>query len=346
MAESPKPTLDDLRRICHADTLPLLERGDPNVRAALEAQWRAANPPPPASLEEPPAKSKGADLADLIERHEARTEAEKEREREESLRLAQRFYDQEPDAPRFGSPTYFGIDLPKPMGIDYKSIGDKPWHQHRDLVVAIVAGCVTMAGAILLWLVAPTNRLIVLLGLVAMFCLLAFSAGLAGHYFGRLRLGVVAGILISALLIGGLGWHVWPPTPPPDWRRSDEAKQLASQMASDVQRLEDEARVIDLSDYQRAMKAYSDWVEKCSVTLGRIDNQMRKFSRETTYRYYFERNVSDMRKLLDENEKRPILGDVIHVDVLALQAVENTLAGDTSPDRDPNYPNLLNPLSH
>lgn len=43
MADPPKPTLDDLRGIAHADTLPLLERGDPDVRAALEAQWNASH---------------------------------------------------------------------------------------------------------------------------------------------------------------------------------------------------------------------------------------------------------------------------------------------------------------
>jgi hypothetical protein len=124
-----------------------------------------------------------------------------------------------------------------------------------------------------------------------------------------------------------------------DWRRSDEAKQLASQMASDVQKLEDEGRLIDLTDYQRATKVYVAWVEKCSVTLGRIDNQMRKFRLETTYRYYFEKNERDMRGLLsDENLSR-----VIQVAVLSLQAVEKALAFDTSPDRDPNYPSLLNP---
>src|SRR5207253_4217233 len=82
-----------------------------------------------------------------------------------------------------------------------------PWHKHRELAVGIVLACMTMVGGILLWLVAPTHSLIVLLGLVAMFFLLVFSAGLTAHYFGRLRLGVVAGTLISALLIGGLGWR-------------------------------------------------------------------------------------------------------------------------------------------
>ncbi|HYR75986.1 MAG TPA: hypothetical protein VEM96_09090 [Pyrinomonadaceae bacterium] len=54
--QSKEPTLDDLRRICHADTLPLFERGDPVVRAALEAQWRAANAPPPETPEKPDPK--------------------------------------------------------------------------------------------------------------------------------------------------------------------------------------------------------------------------------------------------------------------------------------------------
>jgi hypothetical protein len=107
----------------------------------------------------------------------------------------------------------------------------------------------------------------------------------------------------------------------------------------ELQKLEGEGRLIDLTDYYRATRVREDWVEKCSVTLGRIDNQMRKFRRETTYRYYFEKSDRDVHSLLsDKNEDRTVLGRVIHVDVLALQAVEKALAVDTSPDLDPNYP--------
>ncbi len=219
--------------------------------------------------------------------------------------------------------------------------GDKPWYTSRDLVVGLFAtGIVTVMGIILV-IAPPPNPHTLGFWLVIIFCIFSFSLGLMIHYFWHSRLAIVAGILTSALLTGGFGWHVWPP---PDWRRSDEAKQLASQMTSDVQKLEDEGRLIDLTDYHRAIKVYADWVEKCSVTLGRIDNQMRRFSRETTYRYYFEKSGSETRKLLSDklfNENRTILGGVIQADVLALQAVEKALVVDTSPGLDPNYPQSL-----
>lgn len=102
------------------------------------------------------------------------------------------------------------------------------------------------------------------------------------------------------------------PTPKPDWRDSDEAKELAAHMIRDVQNLIDEGRLIDLTDYQQAVKAYVAWSEKCSVTLGRIDNQMRKFNRETSYREGFVSSLAGGHRIRsDEAEGRRDLRQIL-----------------------------------
>jgi len=71
--QSEEPTLDDLRRICHADTLPLLERGDPNVRAALTAEWKRLQERKPESGDEVPRASFTDDDRDFPLPHESRS---------------------------------------------------------------------------------------------------------------------------------------------------------------------------------------------------------------------------------------------------------------------------------
>jgi hypothetical protein len=150
--------------------------------------------PPPESAEER-ALRKREELLKREERLQSRRDSERLRRELEEFGARAGF-----------PPVVSRSEQPAPP---QPSMVDRPWHKHRELVVGLVVACVTMAGAILLWLIAPRNPLIVLAGLVALFGFLAFSAGLVGHYYGRLRLGVVAGILI-AFLTSALGWSVWP----------------------------------------------------------------------------------------------------------------------------------------
>jgi hypothetical protein len=94
------------------------------------------------------------------------------------------------------------------MGNDKKN--DKPWHKLREIIIALVALCMSIAGSIVLWLVGPNSRLIVVVVLVVLFGLCSFSACLVAHYFGHLRSGGAIGILASLLLTVGLGWYKWP----------------------------------------------------------------------------------------------------------------------------------------
>ena len=90
----------------------------------------------------------------------------------------------------------------------------KPWHKHRDLVVGILLACGAAIMTIALLLLPIDNKARVVL-LVLMFTLSSFSMALVMHYFNRLRLGIVVGILLSALWTSAFGWYVWPkPTPP------------------------------------------------------------------------------------------------------------------------------------
>lgn len=122
-----------------------------------------------------------------------------------------------------------------------------------------------------------------------------------------------------------------PPPDKPDWRKSDAAKQLAAQMISDVQQLIDEGRLIDLTNYQEAVKAYVKWTEKCSVTLGRIDNQMRKFDKETTYRSDFEGSlIGGHRISTNDDEGRSRLRSDMSFPLLRLKTTEKLIPLDVS----------------
>lgn len=101
-----------------------------------------------------------------------------------------------------------------PSSQDSPSDRQSPWHKDRDLVFAAVCVCVGIVAGIILWLAPSKNPLVVGLALVVMFLLLAFSAGLVGHYFDRLRFAIMLGIPVSALLTFGFGTYVWPSPPP------------------------------------------------------------------------------------------------------------------------------------
>jgi hypothetical protein len=51
------------------------------------------------------------------------------------------------------------------------------------------------------------------------------------------------------------------PSPTPDWKKSEEAKQLAAQLIKEVEKLMDEGRVMDLTNFDQAIKVYNDWIE-------------------------------------------------------------------------------------
>lgn len=112
-----------------------------------------------------------------------------------------REYDQE--AEKFGG-RHRREDLPPTK--------DKPWHQHRDLVVGILLACGAAIMTIVLLLLPVDNKVRVVL-LVLMFLLLAFSVALVLHYFDWLRVGIVVGPIVSAITTLGFGWYVWPISP-------------------------------------------------------------------------------------------------------------------------------------
>jgi hypothetical protein len=121
----------------------------------------------------------------------------------------------------------------------------------------------------------------------------------------------------------------------PDWKASDEAKRLSSQILDDIQGLIDEGRVIDVGDYQRGAKAYSVWAEKCSVTLGRIDNQMERFGLNTDYKTSFDKS-SNTRRIASDHEDfdRTMLKSDIRISLIELDRIKKNVEIDTRPDAD------------
>lgn len=71
----------------------------------------------------------------------------------------------------------------------------------------------------------------------------------------------------------------------PDWKASDESKRISSEMQDSVQKLIEEGKAIDVTDVERATKAYADWADRCSATMGKIDIQMKQvYGRETNFK--------------------------------------------------------------
>ena len=123
------------------------------------------------------------------------------------------------------------------------------------------------------------------------------------------------------------------PTPKPDWKRSDEAKQLVAEMVSDVQKLADEGRVIDLTDFQGAVKTYNNLVEKVSVTLGRIDIQMRRFGKDTDYQGDWNRyDKTFTTGLLDPPRDKELFRNKVMIVIYRLDAIASSIKIDTAPD--------------
>jgi hypothetical protein len=124
-----------------------------------------------------------------------------------------------------------------------------------------------------------------------------------------------------------------PPPRKPDWKASDEAKQLSAQMIGDVQKLADEGRVIDLTDYNQAIKTYNDWVEKCSVAIGRIDSQMRRFGRNTNYKYDWDKGNRVWHKhLRDEEDDKHMFRLELSGAIAGLNLLASTIKVNTLPD--------------
>lgn len=123
------------------------------------------------------------------------------------------------------------------------------------------------------------------------------------------------------------------PTPTPNWKESDEAKQLATQLTNEVEKLIDEANVIDLSDIDKAIKVYNDWVEKCSVELGRIDSRIRRFGQNTSYKFEWDKTDRSVRKVkyLDATEQRRNLKLELNVSILTLDAITSEIRIATLP---------------
>ena len=123
--------------------------------------------------------------------------------------------------------------------------------------------------------------------------------------------------------------------PKADWKTSEEAKQLSSQILNDIQGMIDEGRVIDVSDYQRGAKAYAAWAEKCSVILGRVDNRMRRFGQDTDYKTRFDK-ASNTRRTISpgkaEEFDRDILKSDIRLSLIELDTIKKNVVIGTKPD--------------
>jgi len=120
--------------------------------------------------------------------------------------------------------------------------------------------------------------------------------------------------------------------------------RVAAQLVSDVEKLADEGRAIDLTDYKQAVKTYNRWADKCAATLERIDGQMRRFGRNTHHRFDWDNNDSVWRKLLTDQKEsdRGLLRSALRSAVAILDAIGSQIKLDTMPDpallRVPNNP--------
>jgi hypothetical protein len=130
------------------------------------------------------------------------------------------------------------------------------------------------------------------------------------------------------------------PNPIPDWKESDEAKKLAAQMLAEIQDLIDEGNLIDLTDYQKAMTLYLAWVEKSSIAVGRIDIQMRRFTKKgTNYKDDFDkatalgRQTNPKSKDYEYLDKELLRGE-IKIALIHLNLTRKLVELDTMPEAD------------
>lgn len=92
--------------------------------------------------------------------------------------------------------------------------------------------------------------------------------------------------------------------------------------------------MIDLADYRQAVKGHATWVEKCSITLGRVDIQIRRFTRkDSDYKNEFdESSVGRNRSSSNENLDRELLRNDIKIALGKLESIKKRAALDTMPD--------------
>ena len=120
-----------------------------------------------------------------------------------------------------------------------------------------------------------------------------------------------------------------------DWIRSDEAKQLVTQMTGDVEKMADEGRVMDLTDYDNALKTFRAWIDKCSVALGRIDIQMRRFNRRTDYKFKWDSHDRQIIEIFETRDrKKEILRLELNGAIAELDLVKANIKTETLPDID------------
>ncbi len=133
------------------------------------------------------------------------------------------------------------------------------------------------------------------------------------------------------------------PTPTPDWRDTNEAKELVAALRSEIEKLIDEGRVIDLTNFDRGIKTYNDWIEKCSVALGRIDIQMRKFGQNTPYKFEWDKydRTSRKSKYTDEADQRRMLKLELADSILTLEVITHEINIAGLPLRQPPRMPLL-----
>jgi hypothetical protein len=131
------------------------------------------------------------------------------------------------------------------------------------------------------------------------------------------------------------------PTPTPDWKESDEAKRLANEITNEIQQLIDEGTVADLTDYQKALSWYSLWIEKCSVTLGRVDIKLRRFTTEPdeTLKEGFDNATASGRRMKPDVKEfssydREMLRSEIRIALLRLDYAKKYVHIYTRPDAD------------
>ncbi len=114
-----------------------------------------------------------------------------------------------------------------------------------------------------------------------------------------------------------------------DWIESDEGQQLATQIVNDVEKLADEARLMDATDYEAAIKTFKAWVEKVSVAMGSVDIEMRRFNRRTDFKFQWDKENYDVANFLSVDEKKRFLKLEIHrainrLDVYKVEIRSNT----------------------
>ena len=205
-----------------------------------------------------------------------------------------------------------------------------------------------MAGTLAVWLFEQFRAPVWLVVVTLIVCLVSFLGIRWLERTRKRRILFVTFLVVYAALAVSLGFTLRrsEDAPPavkqvtiapqkPDWKESEEAKQLSTQILNDIQAMVDEGRVIDVGDYQRGAKAYSVWVEKCSLTLGRIDNQLERFGLDTEYKTSFDKS-SNTRRLASDHEDfdRTMLKSDIRISLIELDRIKKTVEIDTRPDAD------------